>query len=233
MLIGFCDPIGEKSLWSSFDMELNSDKPIIMVASKIDSNSLFRDKSFGYSQRLANIVVLGLIHAMSKGQSRNLPKNVVFSMFGAESFGFAGSQRFADDLSAFTCEMSDLHDNCPLNRGGGCSSPCHRDLNFTKLNFDLIESIIEYDSVGHLYDAGDYYLHADDPSISATLLTEFGQNFTTPAFNQSLQRDLSVTAAGEGNKLPPSSAMAFLKKKRGIPTIVVSDYKSEFNNKYI
>ena len=204
-----------------------------MVASKLDSNSLIRDRSMGNSQRISNIVITGLIFALRNGGMSSLPKNIVFALFGAENFAFSGSQRFVDDISSFSCQKTDLHDNCPLNRGSGCSSPCHRDLNFTKLGFERIESIIEYDTVGHLYDPGEYFIHADDPSLSSTLLSDFAKNFQAPEFNSSAAKEMKVSAAGEGSRLPPSSAMAFLKKKRSIPTIVVSDYKSEYTNRYL
>ena len=229
--VGFCDPVGEKSLWSTFDADLNGEKPFILVSSKLDSNSLFRERSSGHSHRLSNIVLLGLISAMSNGNMANLPKNIVFGMFGAESFGFAGSQRFVEDLTGFTCQKKDLHENCPLNVGKGCSSPCHRDLDFTKLDFNKIEAIIEYDTVGHLYNAGDYFLHADDTAQSSTLMSDFGVEFEAPVYNQTSQRTVKVLPAVQGIKLPPSSAMSFLKRKRNLPTIVVSDYNSEFQNK--
>jgi hypothetical protein len=63
-----CDPIGEKSVWSTFSTNLsrNDSKPIIFLSSAFDSNSIFREVSYGDSRKAGSILLLGIADALSK-----------------------------------------------------------------------------------------------------------------------------------------------------------------------
>ena len=151
----------------------------------------------------------------------------MFTAFTAESWGFAGSQRFVHDISTpFECQNSSKSaKTCPYT-DAGCTAPCVRDVDFTRINFDKIDSIFEISQVATPDQS--YYAHVDDASNSVTLAiverlsaisaAANGTSFITPAYTNAPNRGL-----------PPSSSMAFLEKNRKIPAIVLGDYKDNLN----
>lgn len=245
----YCDPIGEKSVWSTFSNSISSDdnKPVIFLTSKFDSNSLFRDLSFGHSQIAGSLVVLAVADAFSRSKTTigALPKHIIFSLFGAESFGHSGSQRFVQDISTkdFQCKSKD-NQFCGWNSGSGCSEPCYETLDFQKINFEnigifvLIETVIDIDTVGLLHKAigenVDLFIHIDQiNSKSTNLINAFEGKTAAKGFNGTADITVNLKAASDqitNNRLPPSPAMAFLQKKGSISSIVISDYQNEYSN---
>jgi nicastrin len=158
----------------------------------------------------------------------SFPKHIMYTAFTAESWGFAGSQRFVHDISTpFECQYnaSKATKGCPYTNGG-CTVPCVRDLDFTRINFDKIDSIFEISQVATPKQT--YYAHVDnsgDPvaskiieRLSAVSAAANGSSFIQAAF-----------ADGSNRRLPPSSSMAFLEKNRKIPAVVLGDYKDNLN----
>lgn len=148
-----------------------------------------------------------------------LPKHVLYTLFTAESWGFAGSQRFVKDISTpFQCTNATRAVKCPFINTP-CTSPCVRDLNFKRINFDKIESIFEMQSVSGINSnyANKFYAHVDNAQQNQPLLKAFEPyNNIQPA-----------SADGVDRKLPPSSAMSFLQKRRDINAVVITDYQKE------
>jgi Zn-dependent M28 family amino/carboxypeptidase len=187
-------------------------------------------------------VLIAIAEALGKSTERiaGLRKTIIFTFFGAESWGFAGSSRFVKDISEpFKCLITEKHANCGSNFGNGCSLPCHQELDFRKINFDRIANIIDFDTVGHLYSnigaSVEYSIHADDPTLLGNMLDGIPASISAPGFNGTSGVEVIFSRAfqeGKNNRLPPSSAMEFLKKKRSIPTVVISDYKTEYSNQY-
>ncbi len=228
---GFCTPIGGLSVWSTFssDLQASNSKPIILVTTRFDANSLVHDFSYGASARASAVVLLVLADALSQASIQNLPKSILFTLFDAENWGAAGSSRFVKDImSEFQC-VSSTSGVCPYD-SPACGNPCVQDLDFQRINFNSIESIIEFDIGGLLYNpslATNLFIHADQIDKEVSALVSLFSNVSSvsnisysPAFNQTYN-----------NKLPPSSAISFLKEKN-IPTIFISDYQYEFSNPY-
>jgi nicastrin len=244
-----CDPIGEKSIWSTFSnlISLDDKKPIVFVTSKFDSNALFRDLSFGHSQITGSLVLLSVVNALSKFKSsiNTLPKHILFSLFGAETFGHSGSQRFVQDISAkgFQCKSTE-NEFCEWNHGSGCSEPCYETLDYQKINFEniginlLIETVVDIDTVGLLHGTiganVDFFMHVDQINPENTnLINAFKGTTTANGFNGTEDIGINLKAAFDqitNNRLPPSPAMAFLQKKASISSIVISDYQTEYSN---
>jgi hypothetical protein len=152
----------------------------------------------------------------------SLPKHILYTLFTAESWGFAGSQRFVDAISTpFECTNATRAVSCPYSNAP-CTFPCVRDLHFSKINFDKIESMLEFQSVSGINsNYSDYFVHVDDSKKNQSLATVLtSQNFTL------------ASSDGVERRLPPSSAMSFLKKNRNIEAAVVTDYRSELGNLY-
>jgi nicastrin len=234
-----CTPIQEQSIWSSFSDIVNEETPIIVVSTKIDSNALFRDQAFGHSVRTGPVLLMAIASALSTIPMSTLPKSVLFSFFGAESWGHAGSQRFVQDITQdFVCKSKQATPKCQFGAANSCTNPCHSSTDFANLKFERIDSIIDIDTVGSLYadpsTSTAHYVHIDRPSVSVdSLVQTILSNFTVPVFEGSTSVPANILSARDdllGLGLPPSPAMAFLAKKRNIPAVVVSDYKSEFSN---
>ncbi|KAI8929923.1 Nicastrin-domain-containing protein [Entophlyctis helioformis] len=242
---GWCQPVGGYSVWSTFstNMTASDKKPIILVSSKLDSSAFIHDFAYGAAQRTGMVAMLGVAEALSRvvGGMASLPKTVIFSAFNAESWSFAGSQRFVADLTTpFTCKDASGNPSaaCPL-RGAACTSPCRASTNYTNIAFDQIESIIEFDTIGGLTRPGGtsspHFLHVDTVNAQTSNLVNALRDQVSVTFaggsapvSVSLDAAFSATA---NNRLPPSSAMAFL-AKRNIPAVVISDYQAQFSNRF-
>ncbi|KAJ3158048.1 hypothetical protein HDU89_000431 [Geranomyces variabilis] len=253
---GFCDPVGAVSVWSSFTPYLNANpdtkKPIVLVSAKLDSTSFIHDWGFipsgaslsppvfavGADPKTGLVAALAVAAALGQylraPNSTALAKDIVFTFFDAEAWGFAGSQRFVKDITTpQTClEAQAPTSACPTS-DATCSKPCHFDLDFQSVKIDNIDSIIEFDTVGGIGAADQtIYMHVDQQSAAnLALMDAFKGGVVTPAVNGSVPQTMNIVAADAGARLPPSSAMAFL-QKRNIPAVVLSDYNTQFSNRY-
>jgi hypothetical protein len=139
--------------------------------------------------------------------------------------------------SKVACQSDSPTASCPLSKPA-CSSPCFQDLDFQRINFESISTIVEIDVGGLLYRSStpslDIYLHSDGLEVaSSTILQSFLADGSVPGFQGSPNTTFKYSAvSGSSNsKLPPASALAFLAKKQ-IPTVFISDYQSSFSNPY-
>ena len=232
---GWCEAIGGLSVYSSPSVDIQADdkKPIVMLTAGMDSRSLFHDLTNGAEHAVSGLVgILAAAEALGRVDTINLPKHILYTAFSAESWGYAGSQRFVQDISQpFTCSNASRAVTCPYGSSAPCTNPCVRTLDFKRINFDQIDSIIELGSIS-MTTNGEYWAHVDDTQISGSLVTTLQQqqqqHQNTTNSNTSIS---SIHPAYEDNvqrKLPPgSSTMSFLKQKRNIPAVVVTDFQKE------
>lgn len=90
-------------------------------------------------------------------------------------------------------------------------------MNFKRINFDKIESVFDFQSVSGINDnyTNQYFAHVDNAQQNEPLLTAL-QPFTNIK---------QASLDGVDRKLPPSSAMSFLQKRRDINAVVITDYQ--------
>lgn len=195
------------------------------------------------------ITLMAVADALSKSPTSPsaFNKHIIYTFFNAEAFGNIGSSRFVDDLSSNTCSFSvplgsDPVPQCPYYNVS-CSNPCFIDLNFTSIKIDKIESIIELNQLGNIgSDKTDLitYLHVDESSdLNNKLVQTLNNVGKNVASNATLNRngnfssgDLrSAIVNGKNLRLPPSSVQSFLKKRK-IPAVVISDFQSEYTNRF-
>ncbi|EPB83012.1 hypothetical protein HMPREF1544_10242 [Mucor circinelloides 1006PhL] len=226
---GWCQVVGGMSVYSTPSLDVSADdkKPIVVVSASMDSRSLFHDLTVGASSDVSGMVaVLAIADALSRAPTPidKLPKHVLYTLFAAESWGFAGSQRFVKDISTpFVCTNATRATPCPF-ANAPCTFPCIRNTHFQNINLDNVESIFEFQSVSGInsnYTDG-YYVHVDDAKKSQSLITAL-QPYTN-------MKPASVD--GIDRKLPPSSAMSFLQKRRDIQAAVITDYQKNLGNYY-
>ncbi|KAI8897691.1 Nicastrin-domain-containing protein [Globomyces pollinis-pini] len=241
-----CKPIGEKSVWSTFSNKLDKadTKPIIILATKIDANALVHERAFGASSKTGMVLMLAVANALSQLSQKpdTFGKHIMFTFFGAESWSFAGSQRFVEDItSEYKCkETSESPTLACSIRGAACSLPCFQRDDFKNINFNAIETIIEFDTIGFLNTEvssnPNYFAHVDQVNEANNIIISSFQKTMGIAkgFNGTADLRLNLTSAFTSDinrKLPPSSLMSFL-AKRQIPSVLISDYQTSFSNKY-
>ncbi|KAI8074161.1 Nicastrin-domain-containing protein [Gongronella butleri] len=229
---GWCLPVGGMSVYStpSSDIQPDDQKPIVVLSAAMDSNSLFRDLTVGVGSSLSGLVtLLAVADALSRSPQplSQANKHVLFTAFTAEPWGFAGSQRFLQDISSpFVCTNGSRASACQYD-DAPCTLPCVQNLAFKRLNAANLDTVLEFGSIGTgVQDIG-LWAHVDDPSVSGDLVQQLvSHNNETnvpiqPAYTDGVQR-----------RLPPSSAMSFLKKNPKLKAAVVTGYQKQMNSYY-
>eukprot|EP00051_Salpingoeca_urceolata_P023287 m.393027 g.393027 ORF g.393027 m.393027 type:complete len:671 (-) comp20088_c10_seq2:83-2095(-) len=97
---GHCEPLGSGSPWGTV-RPLTSADEVVMISAKLDAMAFFHDDAFG-ADADASAIVAAIAAADVLSQQagvRDLPKNIMFSLFHGEMFGYIGSSRMAWDIS--------------------------------------------------------------------------------------------------------------------------------------
>ncbi|SAM09515.1 hypothetical protein [Absidia glauca] len=233
---GWCQPVGGLSVFSTPSQEISVDdnKPIIVLTAALDSRSLFHDLTVGVDTSISGLVtLLSVAEAINRNPTPpgKLDKHILYTLFTAESWGFAGSQRFVQDIiQPFVCTNSTRSSPCPYPNAP-CTLPCVQDLKFKRINMDNIETIIEFGSIGS--DNTTVWAHVDDGSLSKPLVQSL-QTQSIANFNINDSSPLIQSADNDGiqRRLPPSSTMSFLKQKRTTKAVVLTGYRDEMDSSY-
>lgn len=205
-----CLPLGGYSVWSSLppinNSSTNHSKPIILTVASMDSASFFRDKNLGAESPISGLIaLLAAVDSLSHVNGLDdLGKQLVFSVFTGEAWGYLGSRRFLFEL--------DLQSEAVKG-----------------LNSSLIETVIEIGSVGKGFSQGNSTFFAHTAAVS--LATNETLNALKHA-RDSLE-NITVSSASTLNPgIPPSSLMAFLKKNPSTSGMVLEDFDTSFSDKF-
>lgn len=205
-----CFPLGGYSVWSSLppinNSSSNHSKPIILTVASMDSASFFRDKNLGAESPISGLIaLLAAVDSLSHVNGLDdLGKQLVFSVFTGEAWGYLGSRRFLFEL--------DLQSEA-----------------VNGLNSSLIETVIEIGSVGKGFSQGNSTFFAHTAAVS--LATNETLNALKHA-RDSLE-NITVSSASTLNPgIPPSSLMAFLKKNPSTSGMVLEDFDTSFSDKF-
>ena len=204
-----CAPLGGNSVWSVAGSPLpldytaaengngdgegengnnnNSNKPTILIATSIDSTSMFHDLSPGANNAASNILTV-LMAANLLGSTvtdstfDELYGRITFAFFQGESYGYIGSRRFLKDVlnGGFDCTAGNdgvpsvykRKDEATVVRS--CLHPLRQDLTFQ--NLGEVRGMIAVDQVGNLGGTKNMYVHGgqktDGGSGFATFVSE-------------------------------------------------------------
>ncbi|XP_061978467.1 nicastrin isoform X1 [Populus nigra] len=205
-----CFPLGGYSVWSSLppinNSSTNHSKPIILTVASMDSASFFHDKNLGAESPISGLIaLLAAVDSLSHVNGLDdLGKQLVFSVFTGEAWGYLGSRRFLFEL--------DLQSEA-----------------VNGLNSSLIETVIEIGSVGKAFSQGNSTFFAHTAAVS--LATKETLNALKHA-RDSLE-NITVSSASTLNPgIPPSSLMAFLKKNPSTSGMVLEDFDTSFSDKF-
>ncbi|KAI9218084.1 Nicastrin-domain-containing protein [Blastocladiella britannica] len=210
----FCKPIGGQSVYAAFtppNAPTNytaalGDKDAVLLTASLDATAMFHDWALGSAERLAGVAaLLTAAAALSSVDQSAWQRHVYFGLFTGESWGHVGSRAFARDLDGFKCKIpfTASATGCPYI-AGSCTSPCMLDVTFSSAGMSLarVSHIIDANRLGG--SAADLRIH-----VAGITGTSAGQLFP----------NTTVSTVGG---LPPSPAVAFLRRKREIAAYVVS-----------
>jgi len=199
---GHCYPIGGNSVWSTFSKKIDPDdgKKIVIVSSQLDGNSLFHEFSTGLNSQISGLVAnLGIANAFSKLDISpdEFQNHIIFTFFSGESYGYAGSQRFVQDISTpFKCNDHESKDYC--NNYSACTNPCIINDDFKNLNINNIKGIVELNQLAcqGCKNNLNYYIHVDDTNNQGNKELV---NLILNAANANNQSQLITNGTGEFN----------------------------------
>ncbi|XP_055961412.1 nicastrin isoform X2 [Mercurialis annua] len=213
-----CLPLGGYSVWSSLPpINISSSdqaKPIILAVASMDSASFFRDKSLGAESSISGLIsLLAAVDSLSRVDGLgDLSRQLVFSVFTGEAWGYLGSRRFLLELDLQTESVSGL-------------------------NNTLIEMVMDIGSVGRGFNAGNetFFAHTAGGSPGGK---EMFNAFKLALDSLELNNVTIASASASNPGIPPSSLMAFLRKfflswqNPSIPGVVLEDFDSAFSNNF-
>ncbi|RKP13537.1 Nicastrin-domain-containing protein [Piptocephalis cylindrospora] len=226
---GWCAPVGGYSIYSTASSAISrtDNRPIIMMSTGMNERTFFHDESIGAEAAISGVVgLLAIAEALSRAPAPSTG-HLLFTFFHSEGWGYAGSQRFWSDVEAggtFTCDVpfSKNTPGCPYKEAA-CASPCRRDLDYTHINPDSLNTILELGPIGHmnlpppLNTSNRFYAHTHTTSAPNTALAQ--------ALNSSGLRPLiNIPSSSQG--LPPSSAQSILRTRPNIRHAVLTDYEN-------
>ncbi|XP_015582561.1 nicastrin isoform X2 [Ricinus communis] len=206
-----CLPLGGYSVWSSLppiNISSTQSKPIILTVASMDSASFFRDKSLGAESPISGLIsLLAAVDSLSRVDGlEDLSKQLVFSVFTGEAWGYLGSRRFLLELDLQTDSVNGINDT-------------------------LIEMVMEIGSVGKGFSGGNKTFFAHTAGVSPG--TNKMLNAFKGAEDSLESKNVTILSASTSNPgIPPSSLMAFLRKNSSITGIVLEDFDSAFSNKF-
>ncbi|XP_065900385.1 nicastrin-like [Dysidea avara] len=213
-----CEPLGDRNVWTiplGVPSDLSGEK-VILVATKLDSTSFFKDFSFGANNDISAVtVMLAVMNTIGgllrQGLLNNTDRHFMFVFFQGESYDYIGSSRMVYDI---------------INQGYLYSPP---PVNLKRqIRLDTIDSIVELSHVGiqENPDTPSFYVHGnygESGSKASDMLTTM-QMFATNS-NINIRNSSS-------SRIPPASAQSFLRQNSSISTIIISDYDQQYNNHY-
>ncbi|RWS27375.1 Nicastrin-like protein [Leptotrombidium deliense] len=209
-----CDPLASYNIIASLlptsaEVEVQN-RSLIVVAAKLDSFSLFADRAVGaYSAVTSVILLLSIARSLSRSikDSDQLNRNVLFTLFDGESWDYIGSSRAAYDLSRGNFQ--------PI-------SAIYPNYKPAQLKLQHISHFIELNQIAPF---GPTFAHTDPISTNNPEVKTLVENFLNE-----LETQISVQKSNKS--LPPSSLQSFLKEDLGIAGVVLSNYDTEYRNKY-
>ncbi|XP_077181843.1 nicastrin isoform X1 [Paroedura picta] len=202
-----CDPLSDYNVWSTLkpiniSSKLNSTEKVIMVATRIDSHSMFWNVAPGAESAVASFVThLAAAEALHKAPDlQTLSKNIMFTFFQGESFDYIGSSRMAYDMqkNKFPVRLENI--DCFLELG---------------------QIALRHSSV--------LWMHTD-PLSQRNLSVQLGE-MVAALKNSASGTQVEVQEVGSSQALPPSSFQRFL-RLREIPGVVLADHNTSFQNRY-
>lgn len=233
-----CEPVGGHSVWGVLPAVNASSWPttkFVMALARLDALSLFPNQAVGAVADMSGLVATmaamstlsGVNNLEGTGSASSVDpskfKNpILWALFDAEHWGYAGSTRFLKDWTSFECVT------------GPCTSSSFR-ADFKKLKIENVQSIFELRQVGakQVSDGSrKLFIHQDINVPKTSEISELVHQARV-GLDSGVERASSISVG-----LPPSSSFTFLAaaSKRNVPLkekiVVISDHDTKYSNAY-
>jgi len=232
-----CLPVGGYSVISSFTPIRTGTKKIL-ISTKMDTTALFRAQARGAQDAMSGLVAmllaLNILSRTAADALRSADTEVIFAIFDAETYDLAGSRRWVEDVQNFTCRMdaTDVYPN-------GCWEPYHTSMYFQNITLDEIDFIIDVGPVGIRSEPSkgfNAFLHTEkDMRADEDTLRYMNMTYASALEErEESAAQLNIEQASASNPgTPPSSLWSFLNAKPNQKGFVLTDFDTEFTNKYM
>ncbi|VDP26016.1 unnamed protein product [Soboliphyme baturini] len=197
-----------------------SDNSVFVLASRMDSFSMFADMSPGADSALSNMVaMLSIIEALGRAQStikllsEKNDKHLFLAFFNGESFDYIGSSRMI-------WEMAKDEFPQPLKNGTE-EQPALFHLSNIAFFLELNQLALSGD--------GRLFLHVDPLSYAKADVQRQVEHVSSQLMNFG---DGMFIGYNKSIPLPPASLQSFLKARPDLPGLVITDHLYEFSNKF-
>jgi Nicastrin small lobe/Nicastrin len=235
---GTCRPVGGQSIWSSLGVLGAPSKPeIIAITAPFDSMAFFHGLASGAAAEVASLAtMMAVAEAVGKysrspaGRSRPMVRQPVYFAWAAQSWGFAGSSRFLEDVMNFRCILSGSVKKAEM----GCLEPYMPSIkfkDFKKANFTVINlaGLVDPLSKVHAKNASN-----TKPSSSSSFFVH-GQEPTskTSPLRDALKAAFANNAIEPGLTLvPPDASQSFAQYRPDVESLSIASYRAAFSNQY-
>jgi nicastrin len=200
----------------------NSNKsPVFILATGMDSTSMFHDTVPGANAAASNILAL-LMAAKLVGESIDddtlggFTNRILFGFFQGEAYGFLGSRSFLRDVAypGFKCygtAVPAVTRSASSSNVFACPNPLRPSLNFASIG--SVVGMLTVDQVGHAVGEGLLYAHADKNN------DQYGA-FLANVLKASSTSDVTVAASSVasgdyGYPYPPTPLTSLLSLSEG------------------
>ncbi|CAD5211331.1 unnamed protein product [Bursaphelenchus xylophilus] len=215
--VRICDPLNDYNVFSMIPA-VNAAVPkanLMVVAARMDSASIFSDSTGGDVSVLVSLIsqlsaakAVGSNRPKFEAMASKSKRQVLFSFFHGESFGYIGSSRWIYDLEENAKNKSKIT----------------KPEKFMKsLVLNDLSVMVE---TGLFSDSSQIYAHAD-----GNVVKKFKLEMDQLAENlKKSQKKIETLFDDDHSQLPPSSIYSVLKKK-SIPSLLLSPFKDKYTTK--
>ncbi|XP_014257136.1 nicastrin [Cimex lectularius] len=201
--VKYCDPVGSENVALPIKADIAKNNKTIVIASRIDSASLFDGVAPGAMSAVTGLVTtLATASAIYNAvQSKKLSKNVLFVMFNGETFDYIGSSRVLYDIE---------------NKGFLTNS--------FRLNLEDIELFIDISQIGRPKNetGNEIFIHATGPEA---------KHFSKELIDNGVLFNASFVPSSI-KELPPTSYTTFNKANPKMNGVVITNYDKAFKTKF-
>lgn len=236
-----CLPLGGNSIWakagtpnnrnSNGDGNNDQKKPIVMIATNLDSTSMFHDIVRGAHTSASNILTVLMAaklfgEAVQASELDSLDNDVMFAFFQGENYGYLGSRSFFRDVAypGFQCDdgmtvAQQAKQSDEADPKMSCLYPLRYDLDFT--NLGQIKNMIAVDQIGITADNNKLFVHDSGKS--------YYSDGTLSSILTGLSSDNFSIQESQSNAIPPTPLSSLVNLSGGtVGGVVIAGYDEYF-----
>jgi hypothetical protein len=184
-----CQPVGEQSIYTLLRTKNSNNSDIVILSTMLDTSGIFLGLTPGGTFSSSILTQLAIANILAERFNFSVPgvmkRDMLFTFFGAENYGYSGSSRFLSDVQQFSCSSYSKDRRW-------CQEPYMKSLKFQDIlsNGRRFSHVIEIGPISH---GTDLYFHGMNDSSF---------------WNQQLSNDVQQSSMF-GKSVPLSSLHSF------------------------